>query len=728
MPSIQEWFNVYAGIRDNVAAVNGAVGGARDNLGSILAQLRDTTNPDINAIGEHLSSISKTLAGLDLSLEVDPEPLVTVINDQLSAGANTFGTEFSLKMGSLLKRLGTEALPLNVPLYDISASLQGGLADPESPLAKGMGALEKIAAELLEESSPALIPLFRKLLNLILKEPVTLVIGLASLAQFLDESSQTGIAKWVEEKLGATLARGIALGRPIMSALELPLELIIKTGLDEFRKELESNAPADPSKVRDVAAGAIGKAYALGQGAHFLAIAAELWPPLKSLGLSAAAAALVDLAGFKPMTDAISKASIGAALTRPMRWWGNMTFQPEIPRIGDLIELVQKREMDLETMSGFMTMHGFRKEDIDIFTRAVWREPTIRDLALSLEDVSVDTEWLSQRVRRAGYHDDDAEKLTGALIQRIVKTSRATLISAGRGAVADGSLDLESFQIMLEGLGLRPDIIDLESRAAGIQARRDYIRDAIATYRRQYINDVIDEGSFALALSTLGVAPDRADLILADANAARAPKIATEEERAIQAGVREIQRELVPRYRRLFEMGAIDEGAYREILILAGVSPVVAGQAVILDRQKRDLIAQKSGQVAFERDIDRLISETEELLKLQFRKGLIDLAALGSQLSALGIPPERVRIIEEQERARAYQPPGREIPRPDEAKDRLLADLRVQTATNDFRRGRIGPQDLFDEMVAAGLDEDEAIARVNLELARLPAPSAPRAG
>ncbi len=704
MVGIQDWFNVYAGIRD---AVNGLKADL-DAVKTAMQSLQHTVDIGMNDVatvtGEGFLSVGKTL-GRDLQTPLkNVSDRITDITNRITSIDDYFATIAGIDLPAIR-----------------DAQVKLGASVPDA-----MRALGKAMTALTQEGSPSLLDDFRAVVKSIHGNDAKIAEWLESTKGSSDDTILGALAKKGEQVIEDKLAEAIGVLRPALNILEIPFTAIVNTALKEFTDAFTGNKPANPYAARELVATGITKAYQMGEAAHLLAAAAEMFQPLKQMGFPQLAAALGDLSGFKEISGTLSRSLVMASITRPLRWWGNVEFRPEILTPRDLIELVQKRELDLSDFAYVLYQHGLRKEDTDLLTKAVWREPTIRDLAIAIEDTSVADDWLLERVRKAGYEDSDADQLTKSLVQRSLKGVRGRVISAALANVTDGLLDTESYRTILESLQLRQDEIDLQIRTAELTSRRDTVNTAIATYKRMYVNGPIERSDFTLALTALGVNPDRVELIALDADAQRAPKIAREEDAKIKEAVREIQRELVPRYRRLYELGVIGDDAYQNILVEAGISPQVAAQAVLLDRQKRQIVTSTAQATALERETARLVSDTEEALRLQFRKGLIDEGQLKRSLEDLGYSDERVGVIVNGERARLAPPPGKVIEAPAEAKARVLRDLAIQTALNDFRKGRIEALDLYDELVAQGMTEDEALARVNLEISRLPVPTGSR--
>ncbi len=720
MVGIQDWFNVYTGIRDAVnglkadlAATQTALQGIKSSLttdqGTHLDRLADslgTINTKVTTLDQSLKSIAEAFGPGELGIELNIREQLSQLNETHSIVRNYFvPAEVGGEEGNLPDRL--TAL--------IAAIKEGTL--PSTDLAD---AVTLLVTELTKPGSPSTLNLLGEYLKGILQLVTDPIAWVETTSKNMADSQKQGVLHRIELSLANIISKGTDISEPVLDTLAAPFRVVTEEALKRFRAALNENSPADPSKVTHVAATALTEAYQFGQRAHYMAVAAEIFPWFRFLGLPQMAAALGDLSGFRTVSQLVATSTLGGSITRPMRWANNDIFAPEILTIRDLYSLVHQRVIEIPRFVRGLQQQGFNEESVGAIVKGVWRQPTVRDLALAIEDTTVDESWLRERVRKAGYEDADADQLTSSLVQRALKAARGRVISAALANVTDGLLDTESYRTILESLQLRQDEIELQIRTAEISARRDTVNTAIGTYKRQYLNDVIDRNDFVLTLTALGVNPDRVDLIALDADAQRAPKIAREEEAKLKAAVREIQTELVPRYRRLYELGVIDEVAYENILIEAGISTQVAAQAVLLDKQKRRIVTTTAQATALERETARLVAETEEALRLQYRKGLIDETQLKNSLLDLGYTEGKAQIILNQERARIAPPPGKTIEAPAEAKARVLRDLAVQTALNDFRKGRIEVVDLYDELVAQGETEDEALARVNLEISRLP--------
>jgi hypothetical protein len=671
-------------------------------------------------------------------------PFLRLIADEITALRTSLITELGGTTPSLaaivqaLKEIATDTATTNLLLSTEGADSQLGVI--AAALEAGTQATDRVAAALVGDpvAADAALDADRALAQL--------------LAPFLKPGSKTPAEEWaasfkystgfwsVIDKIlpvGAdsnALAAGIeALLKPLittaagvaksaMAPFEAPFRAILQAGIDDLLGEIAKAAAANPNAPVKVALAGILAAHRLGHGAHSLSIVAESHPLFHALGFSQLSAAVVDLSGFAPMSQAALRPYIEAAIARPMRYATNQQFMPYIPNENVLADHVRRRTLTLTDFDAWLSKLGYAEGHRDRMIETVWRDPSLRDLALALDDVDVDERWLAPRVRTIGYDDADADQIFRGLLQRTQRGPRARVVSAAAAAATDGLMPIEDYEALLRGLGLRDAIVELELRAVRIKARADYQRQALATYRRQYVAGVIGRADYELSLHALGLTTDRVDLTLADADAQRAPKLQATEEAAIKEIMSQVRTHLVPRYRALFEDGLLSAEAYREVLERAGVAPGLAEQAVSLARTQRDVELSRTGSKTADRTLAQILSDREDLAIVQYRRDQLDDAGLRVALLAVGLTPERADVVVERERVLRLPVPSRPPPIAAEAVDRLTPEFRRRASIEDYRKFRIDEAALYDELVAAGRTPEQADAEVGYEYARRPTP------
>jgi hypothetical protein len=711
MPTPDQWHQVYLRqsaalekIALDVAKLSAGGGGAGGGGG-------DGTIPFLRYIGDEVVKLKTALveqlkfATVDLGIDID-------------------------KVGSGVEIAGRH----------VGSALAGGQDIRDERLATRAesvaGAIDKVAAALAvptaeSENAQEVARLTRQILNLDLKpgspspaehraraEEHWRILS-TGLAKLFGGQGEKGLLEGAINQLVQPIVSGAAgVASAAMAPLQVPFREILRAGITDLLASIKTSSADHPGDPVRVALDAVLSAQRLGHAAHGLAIAAEAHPLFHALGFSQLSAAVVDLAGFAPLSQAALRPYVEAAIARPMRYATNEQFQPYIPGDNALADHVRRRTLNLTDYDRWLAKLGYAEGHRDRMIETVWRDPSIRDLALMLEDVPVDEEWLKPRVRTMGYDDADADQITAGIVARTGKASRERLRAQAGGAYAEGTISVEEYEAVLADLRLSADAVRWERRAAELQRRRDAVKDALTTYRRQYVDGVLLRDDYLLALDILGVDPERVTAIVADADSLRFPRIQREEEAAVAATLTELRRELVPRYRQLYTLGLVGADEYQRMLEQAGITPTVAAQAVVLDTSRIRAAAAATGSAAVERQLAELLRERQALAIQQYRRDQLTDAQLAVALLAAGRPPDQVDVVVAQERLLRIPIPSRPPAIAAEAVDRLTPEFRRRAALEDYRAGRIGEQTLYDELLAVGRTPDQADAEVGYELAR----------
>ncbi len=716
MPTIDQWYQVYdrqatalqaiaADVKKLAAAGGGGGGGGGDAF----------QHEDLSKIADRLSALRTELVG-QFGGAVPELPRIRqalqAISTDLAGAALLLSTEGAdSQIGVVAARLQA----LTAATQQVAAALAGDPVAAAADLDVARLTAQALKIDLKPGSlSPAEA---RAAFNQAWADPTRSI--LAQAHSFAEGTPMTGaIARGVETvvKFGANLAE------EIMAPLQVPFRAILHDGIDRLIATLKAAHAAHPTEPDKVAIEGILSAHRLGQEAHALASAVELHPLFHQLGFSHMAAAVVDLSGFAPLSQAALRPHIEAAIARPMRYSTNEQYTPYIPGENTLADHVRRRTLTLTDYDRWLAKLGYAETHRDRMIETVWRDPTVRDLALALEDAAVDEPWLLRRVRTAGYDDEDADQITRGLVQRANKASRERLRAQAAGAWAEGTISGEEYETLLADVGLSAEAMRWERRAAELQRRRDAVKDALATYLRQYVDGTLGRDDYLLAVTALGVDPERQASIVADADARRAPRIQRQEEAAVASALSELRRELVPRYRQLYTLGLVGSEEYQRMLEQAGIAPAVAAQAVSLDASRRRAAAAVTGSAAAERQLAETLRERQDLAIQRYRRGQLTDEQLAAALLAAGRPPDQVDVLVARERLARVPILARPPAIGAEAVDRLTPEFRRRAALEDYRAGRIDEDALYDELLAVGRTADQAEAEVGYELARRPPP------
>jgi hypothetical protein len=539
------------------------------------------------------------------------------------------------------------------------------------------------------------------------------------------ENAWAVAAKTVARVIGEIVTEALK----VTSAIEKPITDVVAERqavfLEEFSTNLIGPGPSDPSVVDERVRAAYRQATEFGMKAHAFSVATEIFSPFKHLGFGNMAASVADLADYSGLAKAAIGSQIQAVLAEPMKLASNYRARSNLPSLRELAELVEKRELSVENYTGFLAFFGYSEGVAKGLAAAVHREPTVRDLALTLQDSQVEEAFLFRKLQRSGYSDEDAQQLTKALLLKIISVERKALLDAAVAAVKDGSISTDELDAVMDKLNIRPDARDLVKQTANIGSRHDFIVEARGIYETSAKNGVIKVDDLRVALTALGIEPGHVELSVQRVNASLLPRIAREEAAATAAAIRQAQAFLIPRYRELFFDGLIGPDTYRADLVAVGIDDQLAASVVFLDQLRALDRLTKSSQASADIAMRAALKEQETLLLAQFRREQITKEQLGVGLLAIGIP---IAIAGPTvERAAMELLPIRRL-RVLPPKDQQAVDAaeRLRTlAFIKFRKGLIGEPGLRQALLASGEDPQLVEEDVRIEVARAFVPPQP---
>ena len=331
MPSIGDWFGIYSSQRDNVGAVAAATNAVRAQLESFRAEMTGQMYPQIAQIVQSLNAIAAAqggqgaehLAGIRHALEnAFPalwQPWLASIESSVkeSAGAESAIAQtlkvFLTDMDVMLSRVATGV--------EDSALAQQEIAER----------INKLIDALFEEHSPALIPTIISIITTAGPYIIKILPAIPALFAVFERLMPEKWAQAIKDSLDAYADIAKDASRGMFGVIDAPFAAMVDHIMDDLVNTLTALKVDISEAPTGAAKSALSLGHKFGLEAHGLATAIELISPLKYLGMGQMAAYITDLAGFKPISQAIAGSLIAGAITRPARWWGNAVFQPEIP-------------------------------------------------------------------------------------------------------------------------------------------------------------------------------------------------------------------------------------------------------------------------------------------------------------------------------------------------------------------------------------------------------------
>lgn len=526
-----------------------------------------------------------------------------------------------------------------------------------------------------------------------------------------------GAVNYLENKGAMILDEAVKFSEGALSKLHAPALALADSIVQGVHEKLSANAPATPKNSRQRALDALGIQIGLGVDAHLIALAIEAVPYLKHIGFPQLAAFLCDGAGFQHVANAVVGSYIDAGVTMPGRQDAMAAMTPNYPYASSLEDLVRKRVVGLDTYRQGLQVAGFSGDWAAVYEQAVYRDPTMRDLALTLDDVSIDRAWLLQAVRRAGYSDEDADRVQGALLRRTTKTSRGKLTSAAADGVKRGFISPAEADTYMEQAGLLPDARTIEITAAQLSGRLDLINDTITAYTAECVGGVISVDDYQTLLIALGVDPSRIEVLVLGVEAKRGVKHLVDETTAAQAAIREAQRYLIPLYRDLFRSGVMTADTLNAALVAVGLTATLAGSIVSLEQQR------VQAGVVTQAQKDQLIvnarirAEQKNAADINLKSGVISLSQYTSTLVEIGFTPDEAAALTLEQRVRLSDAALVSVQLSDEAIARGASDSQRRYLTTLYREGKIDDGAFLSGLIAAGVDT--ALAKTLVQGERL---------
>jgi hypothetical protein len=422
-------------------------------------------------------------------------------------------------------------------------------------------------------------------------------------------------------------------------------------------KTLAPQLPVSYEKVGTAAIEALGAAVGLGLAAHGLAVVADLIHPLKATGLPQLAAFLADMAGFGAIAHATWYEDIRNLLTIPYRYFSLRYFRPTLPRESDLYRMFSKCLILEEDFRRAMEYLGYRDQWIDVFVKDCYRDPSVMNLALMVQDPTIDLATIYKVIRGAGYSPDHSEIFTRAVHIKSLSAYMSDYRDALTSLYAAGYITESQLDDQLAPLQLSSEAYFLVKKTAQFRFLKKFIDDEIKMFTEQFEKGLIDDTQLKTILTSLGLQPEKIDLIVSAAKIKIQPNILAEENAKIRDEIRKAQQYVIESYLLAYRAGSISAEDLKQALILIGFSEEAATLAVKVEQARQALVTARKTEDTIERQREQMIRNYEKAYIYQFRNDLINADQLRAALAFLGLPEDYVNSVVELEASKKLKPP-----------------------------------------------------------------------
>jgi len=387
------------------------------------------------------------------------------------------------------------------------------------------------------------------------------------------------------------------------------------------------------------------EALTFGVGAHWAALIGEKIVPGKHMGVTAVAALLAELAGFKEISQGLIDSEVEAAVARPHKYFMNLTTRSQLPSSGQAAELFSRRKITTAQLTALMAYAGFSDEWGASLASIAYRPMSPMMLAAGFANADVDMAKLQDTLEYMGIRPEDLPLAEQAVITRSLQQTRQALVNEavtayGQGVVGDAELD----QILTDA-GYGKSAAQLVKQRALIARRITLARESEAYLVPEITQGLVTADEGLQALEAAGVQPWQAELkvALAEARAAitQARKALAAERKLELDRQRNLTRAAVAEY----ERGALDEAGLTAALVASGLDAILVATIVAVENAKRaGRLKLVFGQLLTPAAAT-LLTDQVSALETQFKKQLIDETSLRAQLTALNVDGPEIEAL-----------------------------------------------------------------------------------
>jgi len=308
--------------------------------------------------------------------------------------------------------------------------------------------------------------------------------------------------------LGYALKTGPAIAN-------LVFDQVVTPAIGSLFTWAESIGEVNPSSGRNQAAALAKVAGFTMGGLTAMTVAGELLHPLKNMGLGNIAAMLYDFINYKVLTAAFMGVLALVYVQKPLTYYYNRIARPNIPNEQHLGAMLEQRIIPSAEYRENMTWAGYPDAWIEKIEGALYRPMTPYMLRSLAEAGLLDDSLLEHALNQAGY--DDTSK---PYIKRMMANLASTALAAVSSSTAmtryqEGFDDETALRKNLSALGIADSMLDRYAFAAQLKYLYDYQSDLKVYYIDLYHRREIEEPELRTSLVSVGLSPERLDLVVA---------------------------------------------------------------------------------------------------------------------------------------------------------------------------------------------------------------------
>ena len=566
-------------------------------------------------------------------------------------------------------------------------------------------------AELTKASSQTLAEVLQQLLSG-LSEIITK--GLIPGEQLLKDLLGPIVVPLVRLLAGTIKDSVRMVGKPIEDAIAP----FFGDALDEYKRDMFQQGILTIDDIRGLSETTFAKAMNFGITAHAFSALVELFHPTHHLGVGQLSAGLVDAAAFGPIVSNTIGTELRQTLGRLSMWDANMrgrTNKPAVP----MAEMAYTRgfisDFDFRER---LRYDGWNEQDIDAYIDVGFRRPAPRDLALIWEDEEADEEWITDALRKGGYHPDDIAAMVSGLRARGQKTAKGSLIGEAVSLYTAGAMDEAGLASVMEEIHVKTETQEIILRRARLARAYTIVKDLKAHYKTLATDQIITLDDYKLALTTIGLTDDVAAAEVSMVEAKVTGAVAKAEAAETKAEVRKEQSLLAAQLSKQVRLGAVSPLEMEAALNAAGISETISHSMAALAGLNALPVPKLPTVLSAEAAQQKQDEISAQTILTYVKKGNLDGISATAALVAMGMDSttatDRVLLA----MAEGYKAPSVAKAPVEDATVKQARTIRTTAAVTLYRGGEIDTNELRVELTAAGNVPDVVNAIVSRELAR----------